>query len=298
VDKGKGSGTFMTGAAAVMVFSAATHAAQKPGEPAKPDKSKYHLLNPTPPELMRELSTDRPDKTESAYTLDAGHFQIEMDALTYAYDRDNGLRGDTRVESISIAPMNLKVGLCNYADLQLMVETYNSVRTHRRAAGSVEKNRGFGDVTSRLKINLWGNDAGATAFSMMPFLKLPTNQDELGNNSVEGGVIFPFAAALPYGWGMGLMTQVEFNRDEGGRGHHGAFVNSITFSHDIIGNLAGYAEFFSSVSAESGSDWVGTADVGFTYGLTKDIQLDAGVNLGVTRSADDVNPFLGISFRF
>ena len=42
----------------------------------------------------------------------------------------------------------------------------------------------------------------------------------------------------------------------------------------------------------------GAADVGFTYGLTDDIQLDAGVNAGVTRSADDWNPFLGISWRF
>ena len=42
---------------------------------------------------MREMSTDRPDKTESPYTVDAGHFQVEMDVLTYSYDRNNGLPG-------------------------------------------------------------------------------------------------------------------------------------------------------------------------------------------------------------
>jgi hypothetical protein len=41
------------------------------------DKSGYHLFRPTPRELMRELSTDRPDQTESAYTVDAGHVQLE-----------------------------------------------------------------------------------------------------------------------------------------------------------------------------------------------------------------------------
>src|SRR4026208_1539423 len=86
------------------------------------DKSQYHLFNPTPRNLMREMSTDRPDKTESAYTVDAGHFQLEMDVLSYSWDRDNGLPGDTRIESVAIAPMNLKVGLCNRADLQLMLE--------------------------------------------------------------------------------------------------------------------------------------------------------------------------------
>ena len=34
---------------------------------------------------------------------------------------------------------------------------------------------------------------------MMPFIKSPTNQDGLGNTSVEGGVIFPLAVELPWG---------------------------------------------------------------------------------------------------
>jgi len=292
------SATFGAGLATAVLLAIQAHGAQQAGDSPRPDKSKYHLFNPTPPELMREMSTDRPDKTESAYTVDAGHFQIEMDVLNYAYDRDNGLPGDTRVESVSIAPMNLKVGLCNYADFQLVLETYNSVRTHNRATGVVEEKRGFGDVIPRLKVNLWGNDGGPTALAVMPFVKLPTNQDGLGNNSVEGGVILPLAVALPQEWSMGLMTEVDFNRDEVGRGHHAEFVNTITFGHDIVGNLGGYVEFFGAVSTESDSEWVGTVDLGLTYALTKDIQLDAGVNLGVTRSADDINPFLGISWRF
>ena len=41
-----------------------------------PDKAQYTLFNPTPPQWLREMSTDRPDKTESPYTVDAVHFQI------------------------------------------------------------------------------------------------------------------------------------------------------------------------------------------------------------------------------
>ena len=50
------------------------------------DKSSYHFFNPTPRELMREMSTDRPDLTESAYTVDAGHFQIETDLVSFSHD--------------------------------------------------------------------------------------------------------------------------------------------------------------------------------------------------------------------
>ncbi len=262
------------------------------------DKTQYTLFNPTPRELMREMNTDRPDKTESPFTVDAGHFQIEADILNYTYDRYNPARTDTRVETVSIAPMNLKVGLRNDVDLQLVLETYESVRTHDLSTGSIQKNRGFGDLLIRAKWNAWGNEGGATAFAVMPYVKLPTNQDNLGNDSVEGGVIFPFALELPAGWSMGLMTQLDLVHDASGSGNHPEFLNSVTFGHDIIGNLAGYAEFFSAVSTESGSDWIGTVDVGLTYGLSRDIQLDGGVHIGVTRAADDINPFIGISWRF
>ncbi len=265
---------------------------------SKIDKSHYTLFSPTPGMYLREMSTDRPDKTESAYTIDAGHFQIEADLVTYSHDRDRSDGADTRVDAWAVAPVNLKLGLNNRIDLQTVIETYNHITTEDRIAGTKLRQSGFGDITSRLKVNFWGNDGGSTALAAMPFVKFPTSQDQIGNSSVEGGIIFPLAVELPAGWGMGLMTEFDVNRDEDGSGHHAEFINSITFSHDIVGNLGGYAEFFSAVSAERGSRWVGTADVGLTYGLTDNIQLDVGVNIGVTRSADDINPFIGLSWRF
>src|SRR4026208_2067688 len=101
------------------------------------DKSQYHLFNPTPRNLMREMSTDRPDKTESAYTVDAGHFQLEMDLLSYTHDHDRSGGGDTRTDAYAIAPVNLKIGLLNNVDLQVVLETYNHVRVNDRVAATV-----------------------------------------------------------------------------------------------------------------------------------------------------------------
>ena len=265
---------------------------------APPDKSSYHFFKPVPRELMREMSTDRPDKTESAYSVDAGHFQVEADLVSYSYDRHNTARDHTVSESLAIAPFNFKVGLCNNSDLQFVVPTYNIVRTRDRRTRARETENGFGDFIVRNKINLWGNDGGTTAFALMPYVKFPTASKNLGNDAYEGGLIAPLAVALPAGWGLGLMTQLDINEDADGSGHHPEFVNTVTFSHDIVGDLGGYVEFFSSVSTDDDADWVGTVDLGLTYGLTKDIQLDAGINIGVTRSADDWNPFVGISWRF
>ncbi len=262
-----------------------------------PDKTQYNLFNPTPPQWLREMSTDRPDKTESPYTVDAGHFQIEMDFVSYSYDKHNPARDGTIVRTWNIAPINFKVGLLNHVDAQFIVQPHTYVHTSDPAAG-VSKQRGFNDFITRVKFNLWGNDGGDTAFALMPYVKLPTNQDQLGNRSVEGGLIAPFALELPAGWGMGLMPQIDIVRDTTSSGYHPEFVSTITFGHDIVGALAGYAEFFNSVSTERGADWVATVDLGLTYALTKSLQLDAGINIGVTRAADDWNPFIGLSWRF
>lgn len=284
---------------AVLMFRAgALHGEEDRTARGTPDRRAYNLFNPTPREHMRPMATDRPDKTESPYTLDAGHFMFEMDVATYTYDRDRSAGADVRTQGWAIAPVNLKLGLTNDIDLQVIIEPYSRVRTDDRAAGTIERQSGFGDITTRLKVNLWGNDGGTTAFAIMPFLKFPTNQDGLGNKSVEGGVIFPLAVELPHGWGLGMQTEVDFLRTENGGGYHASFLNSITLGHDIVGNLAGYMEFFSEVSTQRNTPWVGTFDVGLTYAVTENIQLDAGINIGVTESAPDFNPFLGLSWRF
>ena len=245
-----------------------------------------------PRELRRDLSTDRPDKTESPYTVDAGWMQIEMDVVAFTHDRHNTERSRERVESWSFGATNFKLGLLHNVDLQIVIEPCTSTRT-----GPARAN-GFGDTTVRTKINFWGNDGGPTALALMPFVKFPTNEDDLGNRAVEGGLIVPLAVELPGGWGLGLMTEVDFLEDADTRGHHAEWINTITFSHDLTERLGAYIEFFSAVSAERGAPWVGTLDAGFTCAVGEDIQIDFGVNLGLTRSADDVSPFLGLSWRF
>ncbi len=285
----------VTAAVAVLLLAAASGA-----QSAAPitDKSGFHLFNPTPREQMREMNTDRPDLTESPYTVDAGHVQIEMDLVRFTYDRHNPERTDRRVKSWSIADTNVKVGLLNDLDLQVVTPLYNLVDVDDRTVGRTSHQRGFGDLTVRLKYNFWGNDGGETAFGVMPFVKIPTNEDHLGNHAVEGGLILPLAVALPGGWDMGLMAEFDFDEDADADGYHEEFVNSITFGHDIVGNLSGFVEFASIATTDSDGHWIGLVDLGPTYAVTDDFHLDTGVNIGVSRAADDVSVFAGLSWRF
>lgn len=151
------------------------------------DKSSFTLFNPTPRELMRDMSTDRPDTTESPYTVDAGHFQVEVSFVDFSYDRNN--EDSQTARSLSVSPTLLKIGLLNNVDLQVGIDPYTRERTIDRATDASETISGFGDTIARMKVNLWGNDGGETAFAIMPFVKFPTADTDLGNGNVEGGFV-------------------------------------------------------------------------------------------------------------
>ncbi|HAB18253.1 MAG TPA: transporter [Verrucomicrobiota bacterium] len=289
-----GGDAFLRWVLPLLVQSTATYPlpAEEP-----PDKSGYTLFNPVPRELMRPMSLDRPDKTESPFTVDAGHFQLEMDLVNYAHDRESERGVQLTTDAFAIAPMNWKAGLANRVDFQVVAQTFNHLRIED-SAGQVESQSGFGDVLTRLKINLWGNDGGPTALAVMPYVVWPTSQNGLGAETVQGGIIVPFAADLPAGWGLGMMTEFDFGRAETATEVAASFVNTITVGRDIVGPLAGYVEFFSEVSTEADTPWIGTVDFGLTYAVSENLMFDVGINFGVTRSAPDFNPFLGLAYRF
>ena len=262
------------------------------------DKAGYSLFNPTPPAQLRELSTDRPDKTESPYTVDAGHYQIEMDIVSYTHDHDKSGGANTVANGYGVGVTNFKMGLSQSTDLQFVVESYLYADVKDKLTGAKADASGFGDVTVRLKHNIFGNDGGDSAFAVMPFVKLPTNTDNLGNNDVEGGLIVPYGFALTDSIGMGVMTQINANKDTDDSGYHAEFVNSVTVSTGLTDALSAYAEFFTSRATESDRHWENTLDFGVTYGVGDNLQFDAGINIGVTDAADDYNPFVGVSYRW
>jgi hypothetical protein len=260
------------------------------------DKSDYWLLRPTPDPLLRPFCPDRPNKTEGPYTVDAGHFQLEMDAINFTRDKETVGGEQVRDELLGSGWFNLKAGLCAQADLELILNSYSretiadSTTTHVR--------QGFGTTTIRCKANLWGNDSGATALGLIPWLELPTSQDQLGAAGLQTGVILPLSVKLPADTDLALMTAFSFDRDSSARTYHQEYANSLCLSHALWRRLAGYLELYTLASTESGAGWQATADTGLTFQLSEEIQLDAGINIGLTHAAPDLNVFSGLAFRF
>ena len=258
------------------------------------DKDQYTLFNPTPPAALREMSTDRPDRTESAYTVDAGHFQHETDLISYFYNNNGG----TEDQSYLFAAPNLKIGLTNSADLQLIFNSFVYEKSKDNETKKHSTESGNGDTIVRLKYNIYGNDSGESALAVMPFLKFPTASNGLGNNHYEGGVILPFALSLSEGHDLGLQTEVDLARDSDDKnGYHPEFVNTATISSEIRDGLSNYVELWTNLSTEETPIQI-TFDIGFVYEVGNDSYVDIGANIGLTEVTEDLNLFLGLSQRF
>lgn len=292
-DAGSGLATVILLLAVAGTASAQSDSAVTDTTAARP---RYTLFHRTPPDQRRPLTTDRPDRTESPYTVPAGLFQMEIDL--FAYRDDGSADGTPGVESQSfaVAPINMKAGLLPNMDLQLVLETWATKTVTE--GGASQRERGLGSITVRTKVNLWGNDAGRTAFALMPFVAFVADPGA-SRRLVNYGLVMPLSVDLGAGWSFSTMAELDLARESRDDPYHVAVIASASVGHGIVGNLSFYVEGYGgTVLADESSAWETTGDVGLTLGVGKSMQFDAGINLGFGRLADDVNPFLGFAFRF
>jgi hypothetical protein len=236
----------------------------------------------------RELTTDRPDATESPFTVEPGHVQLEMDFANYTRTKVAG----TRFTETEWAPFNLRFGVASDLEVGFFMVPFRR-ETESPPVGPGSRLKGFGDVTLRTKLNLLGNDGGRTALGAIADLKLPTGSGGLGNGKFEGALTIPVAFELSGGWGGGAMTSFGMVYD--GTSYQLAWGNTLTFSRELMPDVGGFLE----LTTETG---VGSAVTIFNCGVTRafgrDLQFDAGINVGVSRSAPDFGVFAGLARRF
>ena len=250
--------------------------------------SRYSLFNAVPKDKMKEMKTDRPDATENAYTVEAGHFQVETDLFKHFSNKKSDVISSGNIFNLG----NYKLGLTERMDIQLVLPAYvNNITRERSSNKIISRTAGFDDITMRLKYNIWGYAGGRTALAILPFLSFPTSS--FSNNGIQGGIIFPFALELKEGLDFGTQLGMEIvNEDDN---YHSNFLYSFTFGKSISNKVNMFAEAFASYSPYSNNTEI-FVDGGIIFSFSKNFNIDAGFNYGITKNADKIF-FTGLSFR-
>lgn len=255
----------------------------------KTSKKDFSLFSPVPRMQMREMETDRPDVTESPYTVDAGHFQLETDLV-----RTTREIGESKeIHTLLINQMNLKIGLTNSTAVQIGYQTYGRQSERELDSGSKTISDGHGDITFRIKQNIIGNDGGNFALALLPYVKFPTSRYE--DSRFEGGLIVPMQYKLPGEWNLGFQVEIDRLKDQDQQSMHTEFLQTLTISHSIIKGLDGIAETYYTYDFKEHqfSNYINAA---LQLDVAKDFKLDAGLNIGIQHTAAK-HYFIGASYR-
>lgn len=264
------------------------------------DKSGYSLSNPVPDHYLRDMTTDRPDTTESAFTIDAGRVQVETNLIGFTRSRPDEAGEVT--DSLEFATMNVRVGLTHNTEINVIWQPHGVLRVRSVEAGGKLRESGVGGLDLRGKINLWGNDTfdiAGSAMALLPFITLPTDQNNgISPSDIEGGFIVPFALALPASFGLGVNGGVVWVRGHDG-GYRPEYLATAAIAYEWNDQIGTYYEVSATFNTGNlGGDSAVLLGTGLTYAVNDNLQLDAGVNFGVTDSADRIASFVGVSRRF
>jgi len=273
-----------------------------PAPAVNPDKGVYTLWNPTPSDQMRDMDTDRPNKTNTPHTIDAGHLQVETGPVDSLYFRDKSTGADARTQTWSLGQFNLRLGVLNNLEVNAGVTSYVFQHFHDNLTGQTSRQSGLGDTIVGGKLNLWGNDgadgAWATALGIQPQVKLPTARRDLGTGHTEVVVGVPFSLNLPGEVHLGLQTTPGWVRNADNTGYVTGWQNSITVDRVFFTQWDVYAEYWSQVTTERHREGQGTVDLGVIYQMTRNLSWDTGVNLGINKSSPTVEWTVGVSLRY
>ncbi len=245
-------------------------------------------------ENVRPMATDRPDQTDGVFTVPKGWWQFETGLFNYSRRMDT----DHRNETFIWGEVNAKYGLTNNIDVQLIWQPW----TEQRYKGNPDAGEdgfareGVNDLVARVKFNLFGNDGGPWAMSVVPFVKIPTAKHKIGNDLWEGGMSINSEVELGGGFTLGNTIYSQILGDSDDTLHFSPTATAV-LGYEVTDSFTVYGEIYGQNRVDTERYWQTSFDAGFMYSITPNVIFDAGANW-FFRGEEAFNPFVGLSWRF
>ncbi len=238
------------------------------------------------------ICTDRPTKSNAACTVEAGHFQYETDLVNGSHLSVGGVRTDTWL----FTNPTVKLGVSDAVDLELNVVPWEMVRT-RDASGDTSILRGPGDTYVRVKWKFYSDDQ--TTIALLPYVKAPTARHGIGNGAIESGVLVPVNYVVDDKITLTSVPEFDSLKDGDGIGHHFNTSQLINVGYALPHSITVYGELWGDWNVDPAKTIRQySADAAVAWGVTKYLQLDAGVNVGLNRATPSIQAYVGLSQKF
>jgi hypothetical protein len=246
-------------------------------------------------ESLRALCPDRPGKGTSPCTVDAGYWQVEIDAFDATLQRHDAATQDSYV---AFAP-TIKYGVTDTLDVELGLAPLNW--TYANDGKKAQTDEGFGDLYLRTKWNFLGDAAGALSAVVEPYVKLPTASKGFGDGAVENGVVVPLSYDLGNNWSLSSTPEIDLLRNAHGDGRHANLVDVAGIGKSLDGGITLGAEVWADWNEDPNSGGTQTSfdlDAAWQPACDSNLQIDGGADFGLNARTPDLEIYTGISRRF
>jgi hypothetical protein len=229
--------------------------------------------------------------TEWATTVQPGRFLVEMDALSLTFNHDDS----GRYTGVGVASTFVTTGLTKNWDVQVGAELFLNQKF--TSGGLTDRHSGVGDIYFRTKWRFYEDETTGTAVALLPYVKLPTNSDGVGNQAVEGGLIVPWQTTLPGAVTVSAMAELDLTRNDRDNGYDSYWYTSAALQRQFTKAIGAYGEVTLGKSS-GGAPWAGTIGGGVTLALSDNFWWDFAVYRGVSRGASDWNQVIRLNWGF
>ena len=238
-----------------------------------------------------ELTTDRPDQTESSVTILPGFVQIET-GVTHSSAGDH---------SVTELPGTLvRIGVTDRIELRIGTEGW--------IIDDELDTRGFGDSEVGVKLGLFEENGWIPKSSLLAGFCIPTAKTAFEgkrfdpklkcscrHTSVRWTGSNTITDRLSSGYNLGVGWECE---KEGGHRHMLAYLPySVAFGYGVTDRLGVFGEFFGSIPVNPGGKPSNLIDAGFTFLVLDNFQLDLAGGAGLSDAAEDWFVGAGASYR-
>jgi hypothetical protein len=239
------------------------------------------LCNITAPVFSQELpdiTTDRPDQTETPYLVVPGHLQLE-NGVSY----EQPVRG---VRNLVLPTTLWRFAVNKNFELRAITELNNF-----RAEGS-KSVVGLLPVQAGVKIHLAETDGWIPQTSLIAHLAFP----DAASPEFKAENIAPnFRFTMQHDLSDKLTLSYNLGMEWNGFDAAGAGIYTLTSGYSLTDKLGMYLELFGFLPEDNKS--IHNFDGGFTYLVRRNVLVDISAGKGLTDNAIDYYVSLGFSFR-
>ena len=236
--------------------------------------------------VASELITDRPDATESPNSVPKNSLQIETGGFFETYKEN-----ETETETLGYNTTLLRYGLFDNFEFRLGWN-FEEIRTSVNGVELDNVESGFSPLLVGMKVEIVSENNLLPDIGLLIHLALPFTVATDFRPETTG---VDFRAA--FGHTLNDKSSLAYNLGAqwGNDSPEASYVYTLAYGHTLSEKFGAYAEIYGDFPEDSSANHYG--DIGLTFLIRNNIQLDATIGKSFTKG-QDILISTGLSFRY